>query len=154
VCPGQLPVEHFGGEAAVVQLQIVGFVPVPNPWPQEHNVTDPELLVARQREVGALSGGDDRKLDEAVGMDLDWRCLDVAAGGGKHPFGEVGVSLCNGYRQFRHASGYRPEPDDFVLMADDCGLSLDASRPEHGVQQPSTKNRRARQLTRYKPDGE
>lgn len=105
--PGQLPVEHFGGEAAVVQLQIVGFVPVPNPRPQEHNVTDPELLVARQREVGALSGGDDRKLDEAVRMDLRRLCLNVAAGGSKHAFGEVSVALSYGHRQFRHASGYR-----------------------------------------------
>src|SRR5829696_187422 len=86
VSPGQLAVEHFGGEAAVVQLQIVGFVPVPNPWPEEHNVTDPELLVARQREVGALSGGYHRKLDEAVCMDLRRLRLDMAAGGGKHAF--------------------------------------------------------------------
>jgi hypothetical protein len=107
VCPGQLTVEHLGGEAAVVQLQIVALVPMPNPWPKEHHVTDSELLVAGQREVRPLSGGDDRELDEAVCMNLDRLSLDVAAGGGKYPFGEVGVTLGNGHRQFGHASGYR-----------------------------------------------
>jgi hypothetical protein len=59
----------------------------------------------------AICGRDVRKLDEAVPMDLRWLCLEVATGGGKDTLGEVGVTLCNGDRQFRHISGYRLERD-------------------------------------------
>ena len=53
--PGQFTVEHLDVEAAVVQLQLVSLIAVPDAWAEEHNITTLQRSLS-ERGV-ALQGG-------------------------------------------------------------------------------------------------
>jgi hypothetical protein len=109
-------VEQLGAEAAVVQLQVLGVVAVPDAGAQEHDVAGAELLAAGQGPLDGLPPGDDGDLDEAVRVVLLQLLVDPGARIGENALGEVRPApRGDGHRDLAHGPRVPRRTSEIIL---------------------------------------